>query len=133
MIKPSQPAVDVNFYGFDNPNREVSPKADKFDIQSRASSKRINIRSKGSKRRRYADMSPSQRENQRNDLLNKFKSNVMSLAQMEALDTSQNDLFANTGKSKFNKTSTGFSTQDITMSEFLNKNFTQTDAFSQRM
>ena len=46
----------------------------------------------------------------------------MSLAQMEALDTS-NDLIANNGKSKFNKTSTGFSTQDITMSEFLNKNF----------
>jgi deoxyribose-phosphate aldolase len=47
----------------------------------------------------------------------------MSLAQMEALETSSNDLFANAGKSKFNKTSTGFSTQDITLSEFLNKNF----------
>lgn len=34
VLKPSQPA-DVNFYGFDNPKRETSPKAEKFDVQSR--------------------------------------------------------------------------------------------------
>ena len=35
VLKSSQPAVDVNFYGFDNPKRDTSPKPEKFDVQSR--------------------------------------------------------------------------------------------------
>lgn len=114
--------VEVNFYG-PKPSMptEVSLVGDDVEILSQKSRQLKKYQSQTTNRRkRYGDMSPSERENGRAELLKRFKDNVLSLSM-------RNSIGMDPGS--FSKT-LGASTD---LNNLFSSTVGKTDAFSQRL